>query len=101
MDVLCSDKTGTITQNLLTVGEIRPTGDASAQDVLLYAALASRAEDKDPVDEAILKEAGERGDPAQLRNGGREVHAFDRWPSDGSHRSHGEGLLSVTKGAPR
>jgi H+-transporting ATPase len=60
MDVLCSDKTGTITQNLLTVGEIRPTGDASPQDVLLYATLASRAEDKDPVDEAILKEVGER-----------------------------------------
>ena len=32
---LCSDKTGTITQNLLTVGEIRPTGDDSPQDVLL------------------------------------------------------------------
>jgi H+-transporting ATPase len=54
MDVLCSDKTGTLTQNKLTVGETINTDDYSAEDVLMYAALASRSEDNDPIDNAIL-----------------------------------------------
>jgi H+-transporting ATPase len=105
MDVLCSDKTGTITQNLLTVREIRPTGDASPQDVLLYAALASRAEDKDPVDEAILKKAGERrGVPALLEQW--RVEKFTPFDPVAKRTeataAMGEGLLlSVTKGAPQ
>ena len=54
MDVLCSDKTGTITKNTLTLGGTKPYGDYSESDVLLFSALASREEDKDPIDEAIL-----------------------------------------------
>jgi H+-transporting ATPase len=54
MDVLCSDKTGTITKNALTLGGTKPYGDFSENDVLLFSALASREEDKDPIDEAIL-----------------------------------------------
>jgi len=53
MDILCSDKTGTITKNELTVAEIKPLSNFSEDDVLLYAALASRAEDNDPIDSAI------------------------------------------------
>ena len=54
MDVLCSDKTGTITKNALTMGGAKPYGGFSENDVLLFSALASREEDKDPIDEAIL-----------------------------------------------
>ncbi len=54
MDVLCSDKTGTITKNALTMGGAKPFGGFSENDVLLFSALASREEDKDPIDEAIL-----------------------------------------------
>jgi H+-transporting ATPase len=54
MDVLCSDKTGTITKNSLTMGGTKPYGEFSENDVLLFSALASREEDKDPIDEAIL-----------------------------------------------
>lgn len=54
MDVLFSDKTGTITKNELTVGEVRPFEGFDEDDVLLYAALASREEDRDPIDKAIL-----------------------------------------------
>ncbi len=54
IDILCSDKTGTLTQNKLTLGEIEPWGDASAQDVILAGALASKSEDKDPIDLAVI-----------------------------------------------
>jgi H+-transporting ATPase len=54
IDILCSDKTGTLTQNRLTLGEIQPWGDASAQDVILAGSLASKAEDKDPIDIAVM-----------------------------------------------
>jgi H+-transporting ATPase len=58
MDVLCSDKTGTITKNQLSVARVVTYGDAQQADVLLAAALASRAEDKDPIDNAVLEKAG-------------------------------------------
>ncbi|MGB9740997.1 MAG: plasma-membrane proton-efflux P-type ATPase [Candidatus Bathyarchaeia archaeon] len=54
MDVLCSDKTGTITKNELTVGEVKPLRGFTEKDVLLFATLASREEDRDPIDDAII-----------------------------------------------
>jgi H+-transporting ATPase len=54
MDVLCSDKTGTITKNALTLGEIKPYGEFSETDALLFSALASREEDNDPIDASIF-----------------------------------------------
>jgi H+-transporting ATPase len=59
MDVLCSDKTGTITKNELTVGELRPSKGYKDKDVILCATLASREEDKDPIDNAIIGKAKE------------------------------------------
>jgi H+-transporting ATPase len=54
MDVLCSDKTGTLTQNRLKVGEVHTFAGNTREGVLLAAALASRAEDDDPIDTAIF-----------------------------------------------
>jgi H+-transporting ATPase len=54
MDVLCSDKTGTITKNALTIGGTKTYAGFSENDVLLFSALASREEDQDPIDKAIL-----------------------------------------------
>ncbi len=54
MDTLCADKTGTITKNELTVAEVRPFEGFKENDVLLLGALASREEDQDPIDNAIL-----------------------------------------------
>jgi H+-transporting ATPase len=59
MDVLCSDKTGTITQNKLVVGDVKPFAGSSDADVLRAAALASLAENADAIDDAILKKAAE------------------------------------------
>jgi H+-transporting ATPase len=54
IDVLCSDKTGTLTQATLTPGEPFRLQDTDANQVILAAALASRAEDQDPIDLAVL-----------------------------------------------
>lgn len=57
MDVLCSDKTGTITENKLTIGAVEPFGGFKEREVLLDATLASREEDQDPIDDAIIAKA--------------------------------------------
>ncbi|MGB6828661.1 MAG: plasma-membrane proton-efflux P-type ATPase [Terracidiphilus sp.] len=54
VDVLCSDKTGTLTQNKLTLGDPFTVNNISGNDVILWAALASRAEDKDTIDLAVI-----------------------------------------------
>lgn len=57
MDILCSDKTGTITENKLTLADVAPFGTNSNDDLLLYARLASRTEENDPIDDAIIAKA--------------------------------------------
>jgi H+-transporting ATPase len=54
VDVLCSDKTGTLTQNKLTLGDPFSVNGIPADQVVLCAALASRAEDKDTIDLAVI-----------------------------------------------
>lgn len=61
IDVLCSDKTGTLTQNKLTLGEPFCVAQVSPQELILAASLASSAESQDPIDLAVLsglKDAG-------------------------------------------
>ncbi len=55
IQTLFSDKTGTLTQNILTLGEPVVWGNAQAEDLILAGALASREEDKDPIDLAVIK----------------------------------------------
>jgi H+-transporting ATPase len=54
MDLLCSDKTGTLTLNETAVGAVRPVPPFSAAEVLAYAALATAEGSRDPVDLACL-----------------------------------------------
>jgi H+-transporting ATPase len=54
VDVLCSDKTGTLTQDKLTLGDPFCVNNIPADQVVLWAALASRAEDKDTIDLAVI-----------------------------------------------
>ena len=68
MDVLCVDKTGTITMNRLAVTEVIPMGRSTDSDVLLAGALASQEADQDPIDLAFLAAA-------------RERHIFDAVPA--------------------
>ncbi len=60
MDVLCVDKTGTVTMNQLAVTGVIPLGQATESDVLSAGALASQEADQDPIDLAFLAAARER-----------------------------------------
>lgn len=55
IDILCSDKTGTLTQNKLSLGDPVLFQAPDRETLIETAALASKAEDKDPIDEAILQ----------------------------------------------
>jgi H+-transporting ATPase len=98
MDILCSDKTGTITKNELTLAEVKSFGGASAEDVLMCAALASRAEDQDPIDDAIIAKAG---DVAKWKT--VSFHPFDPVSkrTEATVEAPDGGRMSVTKGAPQ
>jgi H+-transporting ATPase len=68
MDVLCVDKTGTITMNQIAVTGVIPLEHATETDVLFAGALASREANQDPIDLAFLAAA-------------RERHIFDNLPN--------------------
>jgi H+-transporting ATPase len=57
METLCSDKTGTITKNELALGVTKSYSKFTENEVLLFSSLASREEDQDPIDKAILVRA--------------------------------------------
>ncbi len=57
MDVLCVDKTGTITMNQLAVTEVIPLEHATEADVMFAGALASQEANQDPIDRAFLAAA--------------------------------------------
>ncbi|KAL1291454.1 hypothetical protein AAHE18_20G201300 [Arachis hypogaea] len=104
MDVLCSDKTGTLTLNKLTVDknliEVFAKG-VDADMVVLMAARASRVENQDAIDTAIV---GMLSDPKEARAGIREVHFLPFNPTDKRTAltyidSDGK-MHRVSKGAP-
>ncbi len=57
VDVLCSDKTGTLTRNELTLGEPIVFAAADAAEVVRIAALTARADNRDAIDDAVLATA--------------------------------------------
>src|SRR5262249_44796674 len=61
VDILCSDKTGTLTKNQLTLGEPILFSAKSAQDCILAAALASKIEDRDAIDTAVIAALKDQG----------------------------------------
>ena len=67
MDVLCADKTGTLTQNSLTVSEVYPCEGFDKALVLTLAALASSDGGQDPVDQAIRTSAQGNNTPARYQ----------------------------------
>jgi H+-transporting ATPase len=54
VDVLCADKTGTLTQNKLTLGDPFSVNNVTPEQVILHGALASRADNNDTIDLAVL-----------------------------------------------
>ncbi len=101
VDVLCSDKTGTLTQNKLTLGNPFSISGIPADQVIFDAALASRAEDKDTIDLAVI--GGVKDDKALK---GYQVVHFQ--PFDPVHKRTEATVKSadgkqffVAKGAPQ
>src|SRR6516162_1170438 len=60
ISILFSDKTGTLTQNKLTLGDPVVWRGAKAEDVILAGSLASKEEDKDPIDIAVIQALKDR-----------------------------------------
>lgn len=60
MNILCVDKTGTITQNTLSVSALRSYSPYTEDDLLILAAHACEESTQDPLDLAILKAALDR-----------------------------------------
>jgi H+-transporting ATPase len=100
MDVLCSDKTGTLTKNELTIGEPVLADAKDADELLTWGALASRTEGGDAIDEAVLAALGRKNVLA-----GWEVLSFE--PFDPVRKRtearvrRGAQEVVVTKGAPQ
>ncbi len=102
IDTLCSDKTGTLTQNHLTLGSPICFAAKDEKELLLAAALASHMEDHDPIDLAVMEGLQQRGgttsgyqqsqfipfDPVSKRTAATVTDA------------HGA-VFQVTKGAPQ
>ncbi len=67
MDVLCSDKTGTITTNKIVVTETVPIGNFKETDIIRYAYMASKEENQDAIDNAIFKKADDMKELKDLK----------------------------------
>ncbi|MTI00361.1 plasma-membrane proton-efflux P-type ATPase [Roseibium sp. RKSG952] len=60
VDILCSDKTGTLTKNILTLGDPILLQASDPQDVVLAASLASETEHSDVIDSAVIEALKDR-----------------------------------------
>ncbi len=101
VDVLCADKTGTLTQNSLTLGDPFPVNGVAVEQVILCGALASRVDNDDPVDLAVL--AGLPDDQALRAYQVRHFDPFDavrKRTEAAVDQAHGV-AFKVTKGAPQ
>jgi H+-transporting ATPase len=105
MDILCSDKTGTITKNSISVAEVKTFPGATENEVITTAALSSAKESNDPIDMAIFARH------SSMATTGVPSHNFvivDFVPFDpvqkyskATARDGSGGTFEVAKGAPQ
>jgi H+-transporting ATPase len=99
IDVLCSDKTGTLTRNALSVTSVRPMSGFDEAHVLGLASLASSEGGQDPVDEAIRAAASHK--PASLLPKLAAFVPFDpvKKTSEATATDEKGGAVRIVKGA--
>ena len=97
VSVICSDKTGTITEGSLRLHELRPAKDITQERLVQVAAMASRPGSHDPLDEALLAGASAASRGSRLLASYPFTEARRRevavWQESGER-------LAVAKGAP-
>ena len=101
VDILCADKTGTLTQNKLTLGDPFCVNKIPGDQVILNAALASRAENNDTIDLAVLS-------GLKNKNSIKDFEIIHFQPFDPVHKrteatikTNDGSAFKVTKGAPQ
>jgi H+-transporting ATPase len=100
MNMLCSDKTGTLTKNELTLGKLQPAPGVRSDDLLLAAVLASRRDAPDAIDAAILA-----GFPSDKNVDAYKMQAFKPFDPVAKRAEaeieEGGKRFKVAKGAPQ
>jgi H+-transporting ATPase len=100
MDMLCTDKTGTLTKNELTLSEPQPSAGVARDALVLAAALASRRDAPDAIDGAIL--AASPPEAALSDYAVRDFHPFDPVAKRAEAEiERGGTRFKVAKGAPQ
>ncbi len=105
MDILCCDKTGTITKNELTLDKIEYFDGFTENDVLLFSYLASKTEDNDPIDNAIISFAKSRAEVSDEI----ETYKVEKFKpfdpiskyTEATVKDRSGNIFKVSKGAPQ
>ncbi len=101
MDVLCSDKTGTVTRNELALAAVQPQAPYTENDLLKFAALTSDDATQDPIDLAILNVAHKRGIDADLSSRLQFIPFDSATKRTEASVREGDHTLRVIKGFPQ
>jgi H+-transporting ATPase len=100
MEMLCTDKTGTLTKNELTLGDPEPMSGSTSAALILTAMLASRRDAPDAIDAAIM--AGASADKVLKGYKVKAFHPFDPVAKRAEAEIEYEGRrFKVAKGAPQ